>query len=238
MDRWLSLLAARRAGEMAVAEREDPRVRDRRRVVAAVVTLAGAATLAWALRIAPGDALFYPATLALAVVWGLGARLAGRPLRATGEHDSHHRARLALLGLGVGLVLLGVFLLGAAVVAQVPPLRVPVQQLLAHAEWGSLPVVLAITVVNGIVEELFFRGTLYDALGGRRAVLVTTVLYTVVTALSGIPLLALAALLLGLAVAVLRRLTRGVLAPIVAHLTWSVGMLLLLGPTLALLEPR
>ena len=54
--------------------------------------------------------------------------------------------------------------------------------------------------------------------------------------LAGIPLLALAGLLVGLAVAVLRRLTQGVLAPIVAHLTWSIGMLLLLGPTLELLE--
>ena len=54
-----------------------------------------------------------------------------------------------LVGLGVGAVLLVVFLIGAGIVAQVPALREPVEQLLAHARWGSLPIVVAITALNG-----------------------------------------------------------------------------------------
>ena len=44
----------------------------------------------------------------------------------------------------------------------------PVDQLLDHARFGSLPVVLAITFVNGVVEELYFRGALYAALPAPR----------------------------------------------------------------------
>ncbi len=54
------------------------------------------------------------------------------------------------------------------VVAHIPVLREPVDQLLDHARFGSLPVVLAITMVNGIVEELYFRGALYAALPSPR----------------------------------------------------------------------
>lgn len=236
MEHWREAFARHQRSERTAAAAEPPAARTRRRAVAAVTVVVGAAVLAWALRIRPGDELFYPATLGLAAVWLVGALAAGRPLRATEELGRPRAPRLVLVGLGVGLVLLVVFLLGAGIVAQVPALSAPVEQLLAHARWGSLPVVVAITALNGVVEELFYRGALYDAFGGRGAVVGSTVVYTVVTALAGIPLLALAGLLVGLAVAALRRLTHGVLAPVVAHLTWSIGMLLLLGPTLELLE--
>ena len=71
-----------------------------------------------------------------------------------------------------------------------------------------------ITVVNGIAEELYFRGALYAAVGRRHAVAVTTIVYTLVTATSGIPLLALAAALVGLVVAFQRRVTGGILGPV------------------------
>ena len=114
------------------------------------------------------------------------------------------------------------------VVAQVPFLRDPVQDLLDHARVGSLALVTVITVVNGIAEELYFRGALYAGVGRRHAVAVTTVVYTLVTATSGIPLLVLAAAVLGLVVAFQRRVTGGILGPTVTHLTWSLGMLFLL----------
>ena len=45
----------------------------RRMVVCAATLLVGALTLRWSLGVAPGDALFYPATAGLALVW-LGVR--------------------------------------------------------------------------------------------------------------------------------------------------------------------
>lgn len=222
--------------------------------------------LAWSLRIEAGDPLFYPATISLAVVLLLGAAAArwvsrgshapadaliAEPAPApSATSRGHDRTRWDALdrrvtawgghplplGLAAGVAMLLLFLVGAAGVAQVPMLREPVQDLLDHARLGSLPVVLVITAVNGVAEELFYRGALYDAYLRRRPLLVTSIVYTAVTAASGIPLLALAALLLGIACAVLRRATRGLVAPIACHLVWSIGMLLLLPPTLDLLE--
>jgi hypothetical protein len=110
----------------------------------------------------------------------------------------------------------------------VPFLRDPVQELLDHAEFGSLAVVAVITAVNGVAEELYFRGALYAGVGRRSAVLVTTVVYALVTAAAGIALLVFAAALVGLVVGLQRRVTGGILGPIVTHLTWSLGMLFLL----------
>jgi membrane protease YdiL (CAAX protease family) len=201
----------------------------RRRVVAVVTLLAGAGVLTWALRIEPGDSLFYVATLALAAVWVIGAVASG-PL-----HLGRARTRSGELGgravvqsLALGVLLLAVFLVGSVVVARIPFLRDPVEELLDHAQLGSLALVAVITAVNGIAEELYFRGALYAGVGRRHAVLVTTVVYALVVATSGIALLVLAAAVLGLVVGLQRRVTGGILGPIVTHLTWSLGMLFLL----------
>jgi uncharacterized protein len=118
-------------------------------------------------------------------------------------------------------------------VARLPALREPVEDLLDHARLGSLALVAVITAVNGIAEELYFRGALYAAVGRRHAVLVTTVVYALTTVGAGIPLLVLAAGLLGLITSLQRRVTGGVLGPIITHLTWSLGMLFLLPGVLA-----
>jgi membrane protease YdiL (CAAX protease family) len=201
----------------------------RRRVVAVVTLLVGAVVLAWALRIEPGNPLFYVGTLALAAVWTVGALVSG-PLHLGRGHtrDGDGQSRAVVQSLALGLLLLLLFLAGAVVVAQVPVLRDPVQQLLDHAEYGSLAVVALITAVNGIAEELYFRGALYAGVGRRHAVAVTTVVYALVTATSGIPLLVLAAAVVGLVVGLQRRVTGGILGPTVTHLTWSLGMLFLL----------
>ena len=201
----------------------------RRRWVAGITLVAGAAVLGWALRIEPGDRLFYVATIALAGVWALGAVLSGplhlgRAHTRTGSTDS----RAVVQSLALGVLLLALFLAGALVVAHVPFLREPVDELLDHAQVGSLPLVAAITAVNGIAEELYFRGALYAAIGRRHPVLVTTVVYTLVTVPAGIPLLVLAAAILGLVVGLQRRVTGGILGPTITHLTWSLGMLFLL----------
>ena len=205
----------------------------RRQVVVALTFVVGTAVLAWALRITPGDPLIYFATLALAAVWLVGALLSG-PLHAGMGHTRRgEKARPIVQSLVLGVLLLVLFLVGALVVARIPVLREPVDQLLDHARFGAFTAVLAITFVNGVVEELYFRGALYAGVGRHHAVLVTTVVYALVVATSGIPLLVLAAAVVGLVVGLQRRVTGGILGPIITHLIWSLGMLFLLPAALA-----
>ncbi|MCA1783076.1 MAG: CPBP family intramembrane glutamic endopeptidase [Dermatophilaceae bacterium] len=205
----------------------------RRRIVAVVTLIVGAGILGLALRIEPGDELFYFATLALAVVWLVGAFASGslhlgHAVTRSGEH-----ARPIVQPIIVGLVLVGIFCVGALVVARIPILRDPVQDLLDYARFGSLAIVAVLTAINGISEELYFRGALYAGIGRRHAVLITTVVYAAVTAASGIPLLVFAAAIVGVVVGLQRRVTGGVLGPIITHLIWSLGMLFLLPPLFA-----
>lgn len=93
-----------------------------------------------------------------------------------------------------------------------------------------------LTVVNGVAEEVFFRGALYAAIPERWTVALTTVVYALTTVVSGVPLLVLAAACLGLVCGLQRRVTGGVLGPIITHITWSAGMLLLLPPLLTTLR--
>ena len=62
--------------------------------------------------------------------------------------------------------------------------------------------------------------------GGRRAVVGSTLLYGLVTAASLNVALVIAALGMGFVFAVVRWWARGVVAPAVCHVTWSVLMLL------------
>lgn len=206
----------------------------RSRLISAVTLVVGAIVLGWSLSIEPGASLFYGATALLALVWIVGALLArgilGHPLhRVVGQ--GRDGARDLALGLVTGLALGGIFLVGALVLARIPALRAPVETLLAHADQGIFVVVLALTLLNGYAEELFFRGALFDALpghGARLPIIVTSVVYTVVTAAAGIWMLAVAGLVLGLVCAVLRARTGGTSAAIVCHLTWSLIMIFLL----------
>ena len=225
------LSAFARAALVAPVERdhsESDEAFRRRRVVAALTLVVGACVLAWALRITPGDSLFYVATLALALVWVLGAFASGRLHLGRAHRRDGGSSRAVVQSLTLGLLLLAIFLVGAVAVARIPVLREPVDRLLAHAAYGSLSVVAVITAVNGVAEELYFRGALYAAIGRRRDVTISTLVYTLVTAAAGIPLLVLAAALLGVVTGLQRRVTGGILGPVVTHLTWSLGMLFLL----------
>ncbi|MGI8522679.1 MAG: CPBP family glutamic-type intramembrane protease, partial [Nocardioides sp.] len=99
-----------------------------------------------------------------------------------------------------------------------------VRTVLAHADQGIGVLVLLVTVLNGVAEELFFRGAVYAAIP-RHPALWSTVLYVVATAATGNPMLAFAALAVGTVTALQRRASGGVLAPILTHCTWSVVML-------------
>lgn len=221
--RYLRALAT---GDMDTA----PPRPSRRRVLVVVLTLVvGTAVNAWALRIPAGDPDFYPATALLAAVWLAGAFASG-PIRVGCEPYRPHRPVLS--SVLTAAVLAVVFCLGALVVARIEPLRDPVDALLAHATVGHLALVAALTAVNGVAEECFHRGAVYSALARWRPILTSTVVYAAVTATAGIPLLVLAAVVLGAVTAVQRRVTGGVLAPAITHVAWSMVMVLALGPIL------
>lgn len=199
----------------------------RRQVVAAIVVLVGAVVLGWSLRLEPGGDLFYVAAVVLAGVWAAGAFFSGRLHlgRIAGGGEVFVRPILAPILLG--LLMVGLFVLGALVVREIPPLATYVSSVLEYADEGSLTALALITFVNGIAEELFFRGAMYAAIP-RHPVLWTTLAYVVATAATGNIMLAFAAVLLGAVTGLERRASGGVLAPILTHITWSLSMLLLL----------
>jgi uncharacterized protein len=209
----------------------------RRRVVSVVTLLVGGALLAWSLRLEPGDPLFYLGTILLALTWVVGALSSG-PLYLGRGHTRGGQGytRPVLQSFCLGLLLLGIFVAGAVAVAQVPFLAEPVERLLDHARFGSLVLVLVITIGNGIAEEIFFRGALYAAIPQAWTVAATTVVYALTTIAAGVPLLVLAAVVIGLVCGLQRRVTGGILGPVITHITWSAGMLLILPPLMEALR--
>ena len=184
----------------------------------------GSAALGITLNLEPGHAAFVPGTLAMATIWALGARACGPPEWIGPEGWP----RQALLGAAAGSVALGMCLLVGAALAGVEALAEPVAALLAHRGPTAVPVLLAITALNGVAEETYFRGSLYKALPARSAWLVSAAIYALATLPAGIALLTAGAAFLGGITGLLRRVSGGLLAPTTAHLIWSVGMLLLL----------
>ena len=213
-----------------VAEEAHNVVRRRRITVIAVLVI-GASLQAYSLSRHPGDNAFYVLTLAMAAVWTVGAALSG-PLHLGRLPGSGRRP--VLLGIGVGLGVGAVFVIGGLVARLIPPVREYVTAVLEFANHGALPLVVLITVLNGLAEELFFRGALYSALGGHRPVLVSTAVYFVSVMAAGNPMLGFAAILLGTVCALLRRMTGGVLAPMLTHFFWGLVMVLALPPIFGL----
>ena len=206
--------------------RETPRALRRRKLVTVGFVLLGGLVLGLSLRIEPGNPLFYPATLGVAAVWTVGAFASGPiHLGRTAVRSELRRPVLAPIAIGRGLA--GVFVAGALVVREIPWLGTQVVDVLDFADRGSVPLLALITLVNGIAEELFFRGAVYAATT-RHPVVVSTVAYTLATLATGNVMLTFAAVLLGAVVGLQRRASGGILAPILTHCTWSLTMLLAL----------
>lgn len=203
----------------------------RRQWVAATFIVLGAALLAVSLRIEPGNPWFYPATFGLAAVWLVGAFASG-PLHLGRIPRRDQLVRPILTPVLLGLALGGVFVVGALVVRRIGPLASQVEAVLSHADEGALALVAVITVVNGVAEELFFRGAVYAAIT-TRPVLWTTLVYAATTVATGSVMLVFAALVLGVVVGLERRASGGILAPALTHCTWSLTMLLALPPLIA-----
>jgi membrane protease YdiL (CAAX protease family) len=211
---------------------ESDRAFRRRRIVVGLTILVGATLLGLSFSTEQGDPVFYLLTLALALTWVLGSVASGR------LHLGHivfrgTLRRPIITPVVVGLILAAIFIAGSLVIRLIPPLAGYAQDVLGYAQAGNLAFVAVITVVNGIAEEMFFRGALFAAIGVRRPVLISTVLYALATVAGGNPVLVLAAAILGTVVGLQRRAGGGILAPILTHITWSMAMLFLLPPIFA-----
>ncbi|MFN2562927.1 MAG: lysostaphin resistance A-like protein [Jatrophihabitans sp.] len=202
----------------------------RRRAVVTTTLVTGAVLLGFSLATPPGNSRFYLLTLAVALVWLVGGLVSG-PLHL-GRTASGAGRRPVLTPIALGVAVGVVFVLGALVVREVEPLRSSVAGVLAHARRGNLGLVALIALANGAAEEVFFRGALYTSIARRHAVAGSTAVYTLVTAATGEPMLVFAGLLMGTLFALQRRVTGGILAPLLTHLTWSLVVLFALPPVI------
>jgi membrane protease YdiL (CAAX protease family) len=214
---------------VAVPHNEPPVVVRRRRVVVVITLLVGAAVLGYSLRRHPGESGFLWLIVVLAAVWIAGAFISG-PLHLGGINWRGRNQRPVITGTTIGLLLGGVFMLGGLVAREIPAVAVLITRVLAFAHQGAFLLVVVMTLVNGVAEEVFFRGALYTALGRHRPVLISTILYTCATLASGNPMLGFAAIILGTVCALERRASGGVLAPMLTHFVWGLIMVLALPP--------
>ncbi len=218
------------ATTVAVPHHEPPSTVRRRRIVVVVVLVIGGALLGYSLTRQPGDESFYWLTLALAAVWAIGAFASG-PLHLGCVRFRGRNQRPVITGTVVGLVLGGAFVVGGLIAREIPGVREYITRVLEFANYGPLVLVVFITVINGIAEEMFFRGALYTALGKTYPAVISTVIYVVATAATtGNPMLGVAALIVGAVCAFERRTTGGVLAPMLTHFFWGLIMVLALPP--------
>ena len=189
----------------------------------------GALGLFLARRAGDGTAGFYWATAFTAVVYAAAWWLWGNRQAFMGPKKLIDVLRGALIGAALALV----FVLGALVVQHIPFLAGPAAELLDTPDKGGYALTLLVLVVNGLGEELVFRDVVPRQLRGMgqsvvQAGVLSTLVYCVVTCVMGVPLLVFAAGVLG-AVAYFEAAKTGRLySPIAVHLTWSIGMLLIL----------
>lgn len=191
----------------------------RRRAVVAATAVVGVAVLAWGLRAPANSARFWVGTFTLAAVWLIGGR-------ASGPIPLGDRRPLPPLAGGVGLVAL--FVAGAFIVREIPWLSDEIGRVVGLTRGSNRAGLVATTVVNGVAEEVYFRGALFAALPARWRVAGVIVAYTAATMATGNVMLGFAAALVGALVTVVRTRTGGIAAPVVIHLVWSLAMLVIL----------
>jgi membrane protease YdiL (CAAX protease family) len=218
---------------VAVPQNEPPSVVRRRRIVVAIVLVLGALALSFALRSHPGEPSFYWWSLALAGVWALGAFASG-PLHLGGARWRGRNQRPVISGTVIGLLLGGVFVVGGLIAREIPVVAELITRVLHYTDQGSWRLTMAVALLGGITEELFYRGALYTALGRHHPLLISTVVYVAATLASGNLMLGFAAIFLGTVCALERRATGGVLAPILTHFVWTLVVLLALPPLFGL----
>jgi membrane protease YdiL (CAAX protease family) len=200
----------------------------RRRVVVVVTLIVGATLLHLAFAQPAGSTAFYGYTFALAVAGATGGLLSGRLPFAPLGRSRAELLREAAGAVALGVLIAGIFIAGASVVALIHPLRRFVVDVVTHTHGTSFALILVVTVINAVAEEVFFRGAVFAAVGPRHTVVLTTLIYIATIAISGNLALAFAAAVLGLVLALERRITGDLMAPALTHATWSAVMLIVL----------
>jgi CAAX protease family protein len=177
-----------------------------------------------------GSARFYLLATSLAGTWTCGALGAGPiPWRGDGWRTRPGSAARALIVVPVvtGSATFAAFYGAARIARRHRTLRHAIASVLRYAEAGSTPLVVLIASGSAVAEELFFRGALWS---GPRPLGTSTLAYAASTAPTGNLALVLAGLITSVVFGWQRNATGGVLAPALAHITWSVLMLRYLPP--------
>jgi membrane protease YdiL (CAAX protease family) len=185
----------------------------------------GTALLAATLRVPGGSVWFTTLGLLVAATWTVGSFVSG-PIPLHPDRDVAWRTFVGPVV--AGIVAFGVFVIAFVVARSLPLVGSALAGVLATADAGPIALVLVVALVNGAGEELFFRGALHAALAPHRPAITTTIVYVIVTAATGNLALVIAAAVMGTVFSLERLSTRGVLAPMVTHLTWSTLMVLAL----------
>lgn len=138
-------------------------------------------------------------------------------------------------GLGMGVVMAGVTHAAYAVVAQSwPGARAATAALVDLLDVGGFSAAAraGLVVVIATSEEVIFRGPIpvrphpHAGAGSLAAqVVVSSALYAAACLTLGSPLLLLVAFLCGLTWALMRVVSRSLVAPIIAHVVWDLGVL-------------
>jgi membrane protease YdiL (CAAX protease family) len=204
---------------------DEPAALRRRRFATAIALVVGTSLLAATLRVPYGSVWFTVLGLLVAATWTVGSFVSGpipfQPDRAV--------AWYTFVGPVVtGVAAFGAFLAAYLIARHLPLVGPALDGVLARADAGPTALVLLVALLNGAGEELFFRGALHVALEPHRSAIAATIVYVVVTAATGNVALVIAAAVMGVLFSLERLSTRGVLAPMVTHLTWSTGMVLAL----------
>jgi membrane protease YdiL (CAAX protease family) len=217
--------------------RESDEAFRRRRKIVAGVSVLGSGFLGLALSRQPGSRAFYGATLGVAGTWLVGGFASGPLHRGWMERPGDEGLqRPVVTPIATGLVAFAGFYGGAVVARQIPPLDRALRNIMQFADQGSGPLVLLTTLVNGIGEEIFFRGALYAAIGEKHPVPVSTAVYTLSVTATRNPALVLAAAFMGTLFGAQRRASGGLQASTLTHVTWATLMLRFLPPLFR--EPR
>ena len=209
---------------------ESADVTARRRRVVAGASVVGTGLLGMTLSTKPASKEFYALTGAVAATWTLGGLLSGPLHLGWIQRRDQQIRRPIITPIATGVGAFGFFYGCALVVRSIPPLDRAVGDVLAFAEGGRTPMILATTLANGLGEEVFFRGALHAALEADHAVAVSTAVYVVATASTRNPALMLAAGVMGTLFSLQRRASGGLQAPALTHLTWSTLMVYLMPP--------
>jgi hypothetical protein len=201
------------------------RRRDRRRWILTATGVGGAGLLGISLSTRPGSPQFYTLTMGLAGTWAAGACGSGPP--SLGSPGQAHPVVTPVL---TGAAAFGLFYGAARLARHVPPLHRAIGSVLRYSDRGATPLVMLTACANAVGEEMFFRGALWSAVPGSHPLVTTTLAYTATTAATRNPALVVAGAATSVLFGLQRRTSGGVLAPSLAHVTWSLLMLRYIPP--------